>query len=281
MRKLFITMIVTTLLLGLSAAARAQATADLVQPSLLANVTTIKPGEPFTVGVLLKIKPTWHVYWSNPGDAGLPTRVQWILPPGYAASELRFPVPQRLDQPGGIIVYGYTDEVLLASTITPPAQLAATDAAAIPITAKVNWLCCSLEDCVPGKTTLNLQLMAGEKSQSENAQLFQQWQNRLPLLAPAPAPPLVLSDPSPHTQILTTRRITDPKTIIPGSVDGLILTVGSPQATPTGTTIPLSARVLKGQTVTASSVPILLTWADPDGKARVGEQVNVPLVNGR
>jgi DsbC/DsbD-like thiol-disulfide interchange protein len=277
MRNLIVTMIVTCLLLGATTAATAQSPADLVHPSLLANVSTIKPREPFTAGVLLKIKPNWHVYWSNPGDSGLPTRVQWILPSGYTASDLRFPVPQRLEQPGGIVCFGYTDEVLLTSTITPPFQTSPSELA--PISAKVTWLCCS-ENCIPGKATLNLQLMTADKSTPDNTQLFEQWQNRLSIHAPAPAAPLVLSDPSPHTQVLTTRKITDPKAIIPGAVDGLILSVGTPQPTDTGTTIPVSAQVLKGQTVTANSVPILLTWADPDGTARLGEEITVPIVSG-
>jgi len=279
MRKLTVTMIVTCLVLGATAIATAQNTSDLVQASILADASNIKPGEPFTVGVLLKIKPGWHVYWTNPGDAGLPTRVQWILPPGYTASEVRFPVPEHLDQPGGIVCFGYTDEVMLTSTITPPSQSSANDSTAVDITAKVNWLCCS-ENCVPGKAILTLQLITGDKTLPDNTQLFEQWQNRLPTRTSAPAAPLVLSDSPPHTQILTTRKITDPKAIIPGTVDGLIVSVGAPQSTATGTTIPVSAQVLKGQTITASSVPVLLTWADPDGKVRLGEEITVPIVGG-
>ncbi len=256
--------------------ARAQDNADLVQASLLANVSAIKPGEPFTAGVLLKMKPGWHTYWSNPGDAGLPTRVQWILPAGFTASDLRFPVPTRIDDPGGIVVYGYPGEVLLTSTITPPSQV---DSAGVPISAKVNWLCCS-ENCIPGKATLNLQLGVAEKSVPDNTKLFEGWEARLPVLAPAPAAPLVLSDPSPETKIRTPRKITDTNSIIPGAADGLIITIGTPQSTNLGTTIPITARVLKGQTVSAKSIPILLTWADPDGTDRLGEEITVPIIVG-
>jgi hypothetical protein len=268
MRSLFVTMIVTVMLLSQGETARAQSRSDLVHASLLANVSTIKPD--------------WHVYWINPGDAGLPTRVKWILPAGYTASELRFPVPQHIDQPGGLVIYGYTDEVLLTSIITPPSM--AGDSTSVPIAAKVDWLCCS-EDCIPGKATLNLQLMQGDKSVPDNTDLFQQWQNRLPIIVPTSPPPLVLSDSTPQTQVVTTRIINDPKAIIPGAVDGLILTVGTPVVTPQGTTIPISAQILKGQTVSAKSLPILATWAAPDGKARPdnrwGVQINVPIVSGR
>jgi len=276
MNRLLIPLIFAACSAGFIAPAQAQSTANLVQASLLANVSVVKPGEPFTAGVLLKMKPGWHTYWSNPGDAGLPTRVQWILPPGFTASDLRFPVPTRIDEPGGIVVYGYPGQVLLTSTIVPPSQI---DSAAVPITAKVNWLCCS-ENCVPGKATLNLQLGVAEKSVPDNTQLFETWQTRLPTPAPAPAAPLVLSDASPETKIRTTRKITDPKSIVPGAADGLILTVGTPRLTNLGTTIPISARVLKGQTVSAKSIPILLTWADPDGKDRLGEEITVPVASG-
>jgi hypothetical protein len=46
-----------------------------VKAELRADVSAVKPGEEFTLGVLLKIKPKWHIYWKYPGDAGLATAV--------------------------------------------------------------------------------------------------------------------------------------------------------------------------------------------------------------
>src|SRR4051794_15776316 len=86
---------------------------DLVKAELRADVKTVRPGERFTVGVLLKIKPGWHVYWLNPGDSGLPTRVKFNLPEGFTAGPLKYPLPVRFDQAGGILGYGYHDEVML------------------------------------------------------------------------------------------------------------------------------------------------------------------------
>src|SRR5436309_1360323 len=99
---------------------------DLVTAALLADVDSVKAGKPFTLGVLLKIKPGWHVYWKNPGDSGLPTRVTWKLPEGFTADELRFPIPTRFDPPGDIIGYGYHDELLLTATVTPTKNLDAS-----------------------------------------------------------------------------------------------------------------------------------------------------------
>lgn len=53
--------------------AQAAAPKDLVKVALLADASSIKAGQPFTVGVKLTIKPDWHVYWKNPGDSGMAT----------------------------------------------------------------------------------------------------------------------------------------------------------------------------------------------------------------
>ncbi len=277
MRYPLVTMVVTALLLIANGSTRAQSTENLVQASLLANVSTIKTGEPFVAGVLLKIKPGWHIYWQNPGDSGLPTRVRWTLPEGFTASDLRFPVPRHIDQPGGLVIYGYTDEVMLMATITP--SQSATPATSASISAKVDWLCCS-EDCVPGKATVNLQLMQGDAAVPDNTPLFEQWQHRLPTITSASPSPLVLSNPAPQTLIRSDQQGTDPKSIIPGAVDGLIVTTGAPLPSASGSNIPVFAKVLKGESVTATSVPILITWPDPAGTGRLGEQINVPIVSG-
>src|ERR1700683_3237285 len=66
-----------------------------VQASFVADVTGVAAGKPFAVGVLLKIDPGWHIYWKNPGDAGLPTLVKWDLPSGYSVGDLSYPTPPR------------------------------------------------------------------------------------------------------------------------------------------------------------------------------------------
>ena len=40
---------------------------ELVQAELIAEPVAISPGEPFWVGLRLRIKQHWHVYWRNPG----------------------------------------------------------------------------------------------------------------------------------------------------------------------------------------------------------------------
>ena len=79
-----------------------------VQATLISEVTRVEPGKPFWVGIRQQIKPGWHTYWKNPGDAGVPTRLYWDLPQGFAASEIHWPFPERIPY-GPLINFGYHD----------------------------------------------------------------------------------------------------------------------------------------------------------------------------
>jgi DsbC/DsbD-like thiol-disulfide interchange protein len=163
--------------------ARAATPKDVVKAELLADVASVKAGQPFTVGVLLKMKPHWHVYWKNPGDSGLPTEVTWKLPEGFKAGELKFPIPVRFDQPGDVKGFGYNDEVLLTAEVTPPNNLPSDKP--IEIGADVEWLVCE-KVCIPGKAKLSLSLPASADASPANAELFATWKERTPSASKAP-----------------------------------------------------------------------------------------------
>jgi len=151
-----------------------------VRARLLADVSAITPGRPFMLGVMLSVDPGWHVYWKNPGDAGLPTRVQFTLPDGFTVGPLLFPTPLRIEQPGNIVVLGYEDSVLLLAQVTPPAKL--PDGFTAQFSAEVSWLVCA-DVCIPGKATANLELGAGPSAAPANADLFDAATAQLPVEA--------------------------------------------------------------------------------------------------
>ncbi|MCX7869017.1 MAG: protein-disulfide reductase DsbD family protein, partial [Terrimicrobiaceae bacterium] len=95
----------------------------LVEMRLVAEAGCVAPGQTFRLGVLLEMAPGWHTYWQNPGDAGLPTTVEWKLPEGFAAGPLEWPLPSRVVEPGGIEVYAYKGRVLLAARVQAPEAL--------------------------------------------------------------------------------------------------------------------------------------------------------------
>jgi DsbC/DsbD-like thiol-disulfide interchange protein len=171
--------VLAVLLLGAGAVHAAPQASDLVKATLLADTSAIQPGRPFNVGVLLKLAPKWHVYWINAGDAGIPTTVQWHLPPGFTASTVQYPAPLRLEQAGGIVIYGYSDEVMLLATITPPQKI---DTNNVTIAADANWLVCA-DNCIPGDARLSIDLPVRDKAQAAHSEVFNAWQKRMPVAA--------------------------------------------------------------------------------------------------
>src|SRR4051794_29301951 len=61
--------------------------ASIVQATMLADTTAVQPDTTFTLGVLFKVKPGWHIYWRNPGSSGLATKVTWAIPEGGSNSD--------------------------------------------------------------------------------------------------------------------------------------------------------------------------------------------------
>lgn len=157
-----------------------------VRVSLIADKTTVRPGDTVTVAVRQKIAPGWHTYWRNPGDAGEPTVVEWTLPSGAKAGELQWPLPHIISFEG-ITDYGYSGEVLLLSDITLPKDLVTP---AIDIKARVTLLACK-EICVPEETTTRLSLFVdssgGPSQNSPDAEHIAAVRNTLPAPAPWPA----------------------------------------------------------------------------------------------
>jgi len=153
---------------------------ELVKAELLANTTAIVPGKPFIVGLLLRMAPGWHTYWKFSGDAGLPTELKWKLPPGWKIGDIQWPIPLKTVDPGDIETYGYENEVLLMQEITPPSKL---DASSAKLSAEASWLVCE-KICIPGGTTLQLDLPVASTSQPANTDVFARYQRLLPQSLP-------------------------------------------------------------------------------------------------
>lgn len=149
---------------------------ELVKADLIADTTSVTPGKPFTVGLRLRMAPHWHTYWQYSGDAGLPTKITWELPDGFKAGPIQWPTPEKIVSPGDIINYGYNDEVMLLTEITPPAQLPPGE---ITLKGKADWLVCEAT-CVPGSAELALKLPTGGTPAGANVDLFNLTRDSLP-----------------------------------------------------------------------------------------------------
>jgi thiol:disulfide interchange protein DsbD len=149
---------------------------DLVRASVVADAAGVAAGEAFRVGVILKMKPGWHVYWENPGDSGAATVVKFSAPRGVTVSELRWPVPVKFEQPGELVGYGYEGEVMLSAVVKVPAGVRVGES--ITVNADVEWLVCE-KVCVPGEAKLSVTVPVKEKTVAANTDLFETWEKRL------------------------------------------------------------------------------------------------------
>ncbi len=107
------------------------------------------------VGLRLEHEEKWHTYWLQPGT-GLPTTIEWQLPPGWSAGPIRWPAPERVfDTAGNLTGNGYEGVVFLPVSLTPPRDLSAD--APVTLRARVEWLMCK-DVCIPGEAELSLTL---------------------------------------------------------------------------------------------------------------------------
>ncbi len=167
--------------LSLTPAVRAQAGEKHVAVDVLADTTAVTPGKAFTVGVRFKIDAGWHIYWTNPGDSGLATRVSLDLPAGYTAGPVEFPAPKVIKLPGDIVNYGYEDEVMLLVPVTPPKD--AADGQTVTVKAKASWLVCQ-DNCVPGKGSASVDVpVRASGAAAANADVFGPYKAQVPVAA--------------------------------------------------------------------------------------------------
>jgi thiol:disulfide interchange protein DsbD len=104
----------------------------------------------------------WHIYWKNPGEAGLASEVVWDAPQ-VAMAPIRWPAPEVIRSPDGSITsYGYSGEVVLFSEghLAPGAQ------GTVPVVATADVLVCEVQ-CIPAKLELTRFLSTGARAPDE------------------------------------------------------------------------------------------------------------------
>ena len=161
--------------------------------ALLTENGALKPGQAASIGLFFDLEQGWHIYWINPGDSGEAPRIQWSLPKGFRAGEIRWPVPVRLVT-GSVIDYGYQGRVLLSLPLQVPADY--NPATTTKLAADVKYLICR-EVCIPAKAHAELVLPAAKGATPDAAatsRLFDDARARLPKPLPAGAKAQVRDD---------------------------------------------------------------------------------------
>lgn len=149
-----------------------------VKARLISPLTTVAPGSTWKLGLLLEHAPHWHTYWINPGEAGLPTEVDWSrMPPGWSVGETLWPAPIKFDVEG-ILGYGYEGRVVLILPVQVPetAEIGQT----VQLEGTARWLECETL-CIPGEAPVSISIRVGEREEAgEHAELVGSFEARVP-----------------------------------------------------------------------------------------------------
>ncbi|MEG1451547.1 protein-disulfide reductase DsbD family protein [Brevundimonas sp.] len=163
----FLSVLVLVLALLWGAPVRAQAVTTALGPQSTERIEAelvpmgqwAVPGSTAIIAIRQKIQPGWHTYWRNPGDSGGPTEAQWVLPQGFVAGDIVWPLPER-QRLQTLMNYGYSDVVYLPVPVEVPATAKAGQT--VRIAASVLFMVCSDEMCVPDELELAVDLPVGE-----------------------------------------------------------------------------------------------------------------------
>ncbi|HEU4968259.1 MAG TPA: thioredoxin family protein [Sphingomonas sp.] len=156
----------------------AAASAQHIQPHLIAESATPAPGQTIALALAMTPDKGWHGYWQNPGDAGVPAEVKWRLPAGASVGAFRYPVPGTL-LIAGLMNYVYEREYALIAPLTVPKD--AAPGSRLRIEGDATWLACTDEVCVPeqGRIAVDLTIGDGRIDPATRAQ-FDAWRAKLP-----------------------------------------------------------------------------------------------------
>lgn len=128
------------------------------------STAEVNANQDIQVLISFEIKDHWHILSPEPGDIGLPTKVEWSLPSGYALINEQWSLPQVFGE-GVFAVYGYGDKAFYLATI----RLSTEVLRKTELTAKVSWQACA-EECVPQEAMLSFKLPIVEHNVLPNAQ---------------------------------------------------------------------------------------------------------------
>lgn len=152
--------------------------ASPVKVQLIEENERVAPGETFRILLSFDLDPDWHLYWKNPGDAGMAPTIEWQLPPSLSVVSEEWPIPQKFDHEG-LVTFGYETELPMMATLKLDPAFAGSEVA---FQAAISWVVCSNDTCLPGSQSLSYTFQVGPSSQKSEAKrgVFAEADKKLP-----------------------------------------------------------------------------------------------------
>ncbi|MCY4357051.1 MAG: protein-disulfide reductase DsbD family protein [Gammaproteobacteria bacterium] len=151
-----------------------------IEVELVAETTSIVPGETAWLGLRLKPAEHWHTYWKMGGDSGEPTSLnEWDAPIGTRIGDMQWPAPYWLPfYDTDLVNFGYEEEVLHPVAVTLPADYEGDSA---EFSTLAYWNVCE-QICIPGEQHLAITLPVGEVAEIDatTRMLFADNREKLP-----------------------------------------------------------------------------------------------------
>lgn len=135
----------------------------------------VQPGRLTKIGIYFELQPGWHIYAEDPGDAGMPTQVEWNVPKSVSLGQSEWPKPHEFEDAGDIRTFGYEDDVVFTQKLA--LKQIQFDLPSIPIRAEAQWLACK-NICIPGSAVLEASLAVNTlevPKLSDDAKLFEKY----------------------------------------------------------------------------------------------------------
>lgn len=179
-----ISLFVKTLVLGLLLMSFTAGNSESpIHFDLKTESTEVKEDTPFWVALDVEIDKGWHLYWKNPGEAGIAPQINWTLPEGFKVEAVEWPVPHKYGF-GGVETYGYEEKTILLSKILPPPTLKTGDT--VKIAVELQYVVCNDETCQPGSERSEKELRVSDLSPTPTAHLTSYFEGARAKI-PAPA----------------------------------------------------------------------------------------------
>jgi len=155
------------------AAEGAWAEQPMAKARLVAATDAVGQETSLAFGLELQLEDGWKTYWRSPGDAGIPTSLDWSGSSNVAALAFLWPAPIRFTL-FGLETYGYEREVVFPLVVTPvrPGE-------PVKLRAQVTYMVCE-EVCVPFDEQLSLALPAGAATPGPEGYRIDSFRARVP-----------------------------------------------------------------------------------------------------
>src|SRR3979411_1484345 len=119
-------------------------------PSAVRVLAGSRSGAVLLGGIAFQLQPGWHTYWRNPGDSGVPPRIDFSKSENIEAVTILWPAPTKFADGAGGTSLGYQKQVVL------PLRIVAKKAdRPVTLRADINYAVCE-KLCIPVEASAEL-----------------------------------------------------------------------------------------------------------------------------